>query len=497
MNTLSRICAMVLAMLMLVGLCACKPGTATTTTTVGEDTTTTVVTEPTDPNGEVTEPSEDEPTEPSEDEVTEPSEDEVTEPSEEKTTTTKAPTTVTTTTKVTTTTGTDPWVGATRPSRTKKPTTTTTVEVTEAVTTTTVNYTNTLASIHHDEKYVNEHGIYHVLKGYCAGTVYKTSEWLPVVGYVKDDAIVDALYTATTIMPSPNNMYGSDFASKRKWDTWREHTYKNLDTLNEAAALVQQALELKEHKIKVFLTLSRPTPDHHSNWGELNGVYMSAADNEQRFQMIKYMIDSYVSEMAEKTYNNIDFAGFYWFDEFIEKDDLEWYNRVTDYVRSLGKLTIISPYYKANGWDLCDEAGFDLHSMQSNYFPTGLIGSMNCGSDKRLPANAALINEGLIGGIEMELDSTNHKDAITGWKKTMYVGVESGIVNGYHIHYMGGGPRSVYTLSKASDPYFRSCYDELYKYMHNTLTLEEIWLEPIEKEQGYLENDPIKHPDWV
>ena len=476
-HAFSRVAVLLLAVLMLVSLCACGTD-ATTTTTNGDAATTTVADDVTTTVGD-TDPTEDsaDPTEGDTD-PTDVDPDPTTVGNVDAATTTKKPATTTTAEEH------DAWgEGATRPVRTTKSKT----QATDAATTAdpALNYTNTMASINRDSKYANDQGIYHVLKGYCWGSVYKASEWLPVVGYVKDGKVVDTLYTATTIMPSPNNIYHGDFRTKKDWDSWREHTYDNLETLNEAARSVQDALQLKEYKIKVFLTLSNPDKDINNEWGKLNGVSMSAADWDERYAMIKYMIDSYISEMSTKDYANIEFTGFYWFDEYIESADLAWYKRVTDYIHSLGKITIISPYYKASGWSLCDEAGFDLHSMQSNYFPTGTVGIMNCGTDKRLEANAAEINAGNIGGIEMEMDSTNHKDAITGWKKTLKVGLESGIVNGYHIHYMGNGPRSVYTIAKSNDPYFRSAYDETYKYMHNKLTVDEIVLDPIENEQKW------------
>ena len=357
---------------------------------------------------------------------------------------------------------------------------------------------STTATVPHTSQYVNEYGIYHILKGYCYDRVYTASQWLPVVGYVKDGKVVDTMYTATTIMPSPVHIYHGAFNTKGKWDAWREHTYKNLDGLDEAAAIVQKQLGLEEYKIKVFLTLPNPRKSseedtYYSNWGSLGGVKMDAGNTAHRLQMVKYMIDGYIAEFATKGYTNIDFAGFYWFDEFIVQADLDWYNDVTDYVRSKGKITMISPFYKATGWQLCDEAGFELHSMQSNYFPLSNIGDLNAGSDKRLAANAALINQGEIGGIEMEMQVDNHKDAISAWKMTLKVGVESGIVNGYHVHYFSGGPGSPYTLAMSADPYFRSAYDETYKYMKNALTASDIWLQPVETVQSI----PDGAVDWV
>ena len=365
-----------------------------------------------------------------------------------------------------------------------------TVSVTAVSKTTTArkNYTNTLASVKRDEKYKNDTGIYHILKGYCFGRVFRTAEWLSVVGYVKNGEVLDSMYEATTIMPSPGNVYWSDFGTKEKWDEWVEHTLINLDTLNRAAGQVQDALKLKEYKVKVFPTLVNPhnakdNPNYYDNWGALNGVTMDVDNNAHRLQMVKYLIDTYIRVIREKQYNNIELVGFYWFDEYIDGADLAWYNDVTDYVRSKGLLTMISPYYRATGWQLCDEAGFDIHSMQSNYFPNGTLGILNCGPVSRLNENAALINNGEIGGIEMELDDHGKKDGITGWKQTLKVGIETGIVNGYHLHYFGNGPGTPVVLASSNDPYYRSAYDETYLYMKNKLKVSDIWLDPIEKPQ--------------
>ena len=467
-----RIGAMLLMFAVLVSLCACG-GETQPTTTAGDVTTTTVADEVTTVADGTT----------------------ATATEAEQTTADGAVPTAKDTTTATTTKGdgnaigetsgnkaTDPWGKVTKPT-TKRQTTT-------SATATTAANNKTLATVKRDPKYQNDYGIYHTLKGYCFGTVIKASEWLPVVGYMKDGKMVDAMYTSTTIMPSPTNVYYRDFGTKEQWDAWREHSYKNLDTLNEAAKSVQDTLQLKEHKVKVFLTLVNPSdaknPGYYSNWGSLNGTTMKVTNKSHRLEMVKYMVDSYIAEMKAKNYQNLEFVGFYWFDEYIVQEDLDWYKQVTDYIRSKGLITMISPYYKASGWNLYEKAGFDLHSMQSNYFPERKIGEMNAGSEKRLDANAALINNGESGGIEMECNPVK-KDCYTALKLTMKVGIETGIVNGYHVHYFGGGPKMVMALSKSRDAYERSCYDELYKYMHNTLTVAEMQIDPLEDEQGILD----------
>ena len=384
------------------------------------------------------------------------------------------------------------WGGLIKPAGSKTTVTvTTTTKRTLKTTATTAkkNYTNTVAPVIRNEKYKTDHGFYHILKGYCFGRVFRTEEWLRVVGYVtKEGQVADTMFEATTIMPSPGHVYWGEFGTKDKWDAWVKHTMLNLETLNRAAEQVQDALQLKEYKIKVFPTLVNPhnasdNPHYYDNWGYLNGVKMDVKNDDHREQMVRYLINTYITEIEKKQYNNIELAGFYWFDEYIVAEDLEWYNDITDYVRSKGLRTLISPFYRATGWQLCDEAGFDIHSMQSNYFPNGTVGILNCGTIQNLYDNAAIVNSGAIGGIEMELDNHEKKDGITGWKQTLKVGVQTGIVNGYHLHYYGGGPSTPVLLSKSTNPYFRSAYDETYLYMKNKLSVSDIWIEPREKKQ--------------
>ena len=522
-----RLGAGIMAVLMLVSLCACKPNAGTTTTTAGEDTTTTVATDPTDPNEDVTDPTggEDDPnadvTDPTEGEetdptgeVTEPSEeetdptDEVTEPSEDKVTTTeKAPTTTekeptTTGDKVESTTATTskkpttvkttttryrPWLGATAPVRT-------TVQVTEAPTTTTEkkNY-STLAEIQYREEYAyhNSFGVHHTLLGYHgpeSGVVSKNL-WLPSIGYVVDGEIKDTMYDSIIMLPSPNYIYGP-MTTKRAWDKWRDFTYENLAEVNAAAYEVQEALDLENYKVKVFLTILEPSIDRHSNWGDLNGVKYTCANDEERFEMVKYMIDSYITEMEElkDSLPNIDFVGYYWFDESLNTQKGAWYMRITDYVNSVGKIVVHAPYFKSNGWNYSKTYGFDLVGMQSNHFHDRPVSIGNSGSIARLDANAGYVANGDTHGITVEanhVEGDKGHDDMTTIKMTFEAALKRGTDHAYHIYYFGGGASSPYKMSRSSDEYIRSCYDDIYKYIHHTLTLEDLWIEDFISEQEW------------
>ena len=299
------------------------------------------------------------------------------------------------------------------------------------------------------------------------------------------------MYERVTIQPSPVHIYHGSFDTKAKWDAWiHEQTFcpgKGLDALEEAVEQVKQALGLEKHGIGVFFTLPPPynpadNPHYYDNWGELNGVKMDANNPDHRFEMVKYMIDSYLEALKARNYKNVGFNGFYWFDEFVRADDIEWYVRVTDYIRTKFCFSLISPYYRASGYDLAYRAGFELVSMQSNYFPNGTVGILNCGTEDRLTENAKYVKSNGMG-IEMEMDDPSKKDGVTGFKKTMKVCLENGNNEGLCVHYFGNGPLTMIQAAYSEDEYLRSFYDELHGFLKNTLKVEDIRIDPLENPQ--------------
>lgn len=333
-----------------------------------------------------------------------------------------------------------------------------------------------------NKKYTNPYNIYNVMKGYCFGSPLTDRQLLPTMAYMVDGKIKDTMCDAIIIMPSPVNIYWGNFGRKSDWESWMyKQTFadgKNLDAMDTCGAQIASALGKKDYKINAFVTLVNPNPQYYSNWGELNGKAMDFNNEEDRFTAAKWMIDSYLAEFKKQNYKYVKLAGFYWFDEYIEQKDIKFIKRVTDYVRSTGHITIFSAFYRAGGYDKWKECGFDLASMQSNYFPSE-PGLPNAGPVSRLTENV-YITQARGMGIEMELDNASKKNGITGFKQTMEVLIKNDRMNDYHVLYFGSGVTTMYEVQKSRDKYTRSVYDELYKFIHGKLTLDELWLEPIE-----------------
>ena len=146
---------------------------------------------------------------------------------------------------------------------------------------------------------------------------------------------------------------------------------------------------------------------------------------------------------------------------------------VTDYVRSIGYITIWSAFYKAGGYYRGGDCRFDLISMQANYFPA-LPDTPNAGPIERLTENAEICKE-LGIGFELEIHGGGHV-GYTGLKQYLKKGVELNYMNGYHAYYIGGGPRDVNDLYER-DAYSQSAYKELHKFIKRTLKVSDILLE--------------------
>ena len=328
------------------------------------------------------------------------------------------------------------------------------------------------------EKYT-QFGIRNCVKGYCPDEVFSAEEWLPAFGYVKDGAIVGTMFEATTIMPSPYWVYFSDHLNtQERQDDWVVHTLKNVDNINEAVGRIKAALGTPDYRLKVFPSLFDPNQGtnggRYRNWGSLDGVTMNIDDPDHAFAMLKYLIDAYEQAFAERQYEHVELTGFYWFHESLG-DRMPWYRRVTDYIRSLGRISMVSPYYKSGRHDRCYEAGFDLVSMQSNYFPLSPIGHLSNGPIERLDNNMQYIKT-LGYGLEPEFWDVR-QERVTGYKETLKRGVQYGIMQTYHLHFWH---KPIVEACQSDEPYLRSVYDDLYKYIHCELNPDEMWIKPVE-----------------
>ena len=338
-------------------------------------------------------------------------------------------------------------------------------------------------------------GIHQCVLGYCGGgSVITTEQWLPLIGHIKDGKIDGTMFEGVTILPSPVHVYYRNELNHRKgFDDWAEHAVSIAANINEATRQVKEALDLPaDHKTKVFVavfntyTSIEAGKNHFANWGELDGVKMDPHNQEHCSMMLDYLIEKHLKAFDEAQLEHVELLGFYMFDEGINLSKMDWYRQLNQRIHDKGYLSIIAPYFKSSGYNHCLEAGFDLVSMQSNYFLRPLCYG-NSGTPDRIDLNLERGKELGIGIVpEVNGDTT---DGFTAYKLTLKKCVEHNNADNYHLHYYHAGILQYYN---SEDPYGHSTYDELYAYIHGNLKVEDIWLKEIENPQGTIDRQAIQ-----
>lgn len=322
-----------------------------------------------------------------------------------------------------------------------------------------------------------------ILYTYINGPDIKKADFLPAVGYLANDHIIDTLFDSFLFLPSPRflNAGGLRELKKNDWqayiDNWQFAKGVNLDALEAAVDDVQAALG-RRFKVNVFMTVFPPVSTVAS-FGEVNGKDMNFAVLDDRKTAIKWMVDEQIRQFNERNFKNLQLAGFYWHLESLTvlKTDPQMWDVIkyfTDYIRQRGYKTVWTPYHRAPGWDKGKELGFDLLTMQANYFPARPK-APNAGPVSRLAENAEK-TKSLGYGVQMEIHGkVSEEAAITGFKQYMKYGVELGYMNNdYNSYYMNFGPETVRGLYDSTDFYTRETYCNLYAFIKRTLKIADI-----------------------
>lgn len=320
-----------------------------------------------------------------------------------------------------------------------------------------------------------------VLRVYISGEATTTEEFMPCTAYIVDNRVRDVMFEAFLFQPSPNFLYdgsaendGMAELTKKDWLHYI-HDFEfaegvNVDALEEAVGETQKLLG-KSYKAGVYMSLFMPVKSV-TNFGEVDGRSLDFSKKEDRMAAVKWMVDEQIRQFNAKNYQNLEITGFYWFHESIDyRDDetLEVIKYATDYVRSLGYITIWAPFFASPAYDRWKEYGFDLATMQPNYF---LYGSPNGGGEERLTQAAAASKRCGIG-VEIELEDVK-EPSITVTKKYLRTGVEEGYMKGFNTFYISSGPKAVEQLYQAKKTYIRSLYDDMYKFIKNKSRAKDI-----------------------
>ncbi|MBO4501038.1 MAG: DUF4855 domain-containing protein [Clostridia bacterium] len=239
---------------------------------------------------------------------------------------------------------------------------------------------------------------------------------------------------------------------------------QNIKALETAVGKLKTTLKLgSDYKVKYYVSLYYPRCE---NFGDIDGdgVSEDLSTAEGKIKVLNWWIDKFESERAKCSFKNIEFGGYYWYNESMKSGDEVITNAVAKKIHSYGSILFWIPYFTANGWTDWQKYGFDTVCLQPNYaFHTDIPAS-------RIPAAASVARKGKMS-LEIEMD---HRVSIDSrYKMRYYEYLKQGFKLGYqehcpHLYYIGA---SLQSYAKSTDPAQRQIYDYTYGFIKGTLKL--------------------------
>lgn len=323
---------------------------------------------------------------------------------------------------------------------------------------------------------------------------------MPYIAYIDENGnIADTLFDGVIFVPCHTDYpsggrltktSGKKGAVMSDWLLYADNTFdetKNLAALDEAVSEVFDKLG-KQGKMPVMLTMPYPTVLDGA-FGDIDGdgesEYCKTLD--ERLDIIKWFADLCSSRFADAEYQNLTFAGFYWYREEVNYSDTdheaELCRRSNDYFHSMGLKSIFDPFYLSTGYDHYRELGFDTCVMQPNYAE---ISSDREYFKEGMLAEFAQTVEQNGCGVEIETlspyaytDGGDYLNASRNYLEYLYQGVRSGYDKNLKTWYQGAGPGSIYSFcyadtNNARGKLLRSLYDATYSFIKGTLAVDRL-----------------------
>lgn len=299
-------------------------------------------------------------------------------------------------------------------------------------------------------------------------------DYMHSVAYYKDGEITDMMFDSFVVtwiwhyVPSPTKDAIEDYFRKM----FRKNL--NMGALNAAVGDAKKALNRPNYKANVWIGYWESNKSIGTNFGEVNGKRLDLTTQTDRDAATKWQIDEAIRLFNEQGYENLQIAGFHCISESYDTTNdstLATLQYFTKYVRSLGLKTNMGPYYNAPGWDKNELLGFDWNTLSPNYFKGT---SPNAGGIERLESVGQKVKD-LNIGMAMELEAYD-KVSVGVLKEYMKGGIDYNYMNVYHTWYMVNGSQGVEYIYNNEDPEIRSAYDEMYRYINRSLTVDSIAL---------------------
>ena len=194
------------------------------------------------------------------------------------------------------------------------------------------------------------------------------------------------------------------------------------------------------------------------------------ADDADRVKAFHWVADAILDRWRAQTYAHLKLWGFYWMHEGASPADRATIRAVADHVHARGFGFHWIPWFRAPGYDVWRDLGFDFVVMQPNFAFIKAPGGAVVPDEGRLTDNAESCRAlGL--GVEMELDSQVATDPGQRLNLQLYLNHGVDDLDGY----MTSAVRAYYQgydfiaqLYRSDLPACNRLYDDLYRFHKST-----------------------------
>ena len=304
--------------------------------------------------------------------------------------------------------------------------------------------------------------------------VRSAEELLPHVAHLGADGRADqwlfdaVLLCATRPGPSTGASYHDGATNRADWEALQDGWFtadRGLAALQKAIELAEADLGRRPAPVQVILTIPYPSAQQ-ADFGDVDGdgVGESLTDAEERVAVADWCMVRALEKWAQLAAPDLRLWGFYWTNEAIVANDAEIVQRVARLVHSREYRFLWIPWFRAPGFRLWREFGFDVAILQPNYaFLSDHLGTVR---HDRLLETAALA-EGLGMGVEMEVGYSPDHDLREREIFRDYLACGAPGVCGYQAAATAyfQSLQVFPNLLRAQDPDSRRAYDELAAYV--------------------------------
>ena len=304
-------------------------------------------------------------------------------------------------------------------------------------------------------------------------------EYLPYTAYLDASGkITDTFFDAFLYLPYTSFNYSANGKTAAGWRFYLDDIFfegRNMNALEECVQNVKTQLRREDYKVKVYTPVlyTFPTVDDRPNkFGDIDGdgTDEDFSKIEDRKKAIKWIMDETLARFKAGNYKNLDFKGYYWFEESINYSDpheTQLIKYASEYAHKLGYKLFWIPYQSASGYADWKALGFDLACMQPNYmFRSNL-------SSEILYTNAEITR--LLGMcVEMEISDPTNKNNAARFHEYMVAGAQTGYMNAVKIYYQDGVPGAFHTACYSKEPSVRKIYDDLYLFANEKFEVAEV-----------------------